>query len=214
MSLALRVLLLAALLPAACGLQELAARRLVGAAPVRRMQMLSWSAAVAAMLASASAVAGTSFALVAAAGLGWSLVVLARVDLAVFRLPDVITLPLIVAGVVLGWLDSIDVGLARGLGAVVGYAVLGGLAWGYRRLRGRDGLGLGDAKLLAAGGAWLGWTQLAPVVLIACACALAYVAVTAMLTRGWASGRRIAFGAPLAAAIWLAFLATARTAGT
>ena len=56
----------------------------------------------------------------------------------------------------------------------------GGLAWGYRRLRGREGLGLGDAKLLAAGGAWLGWTQLAPVVLIACACALAYVAGTAI----------------------------------
>ena len=76
----------------------------------------------------------------------------------------------------------------------------------YRRVRGREGLGLGDAKLLAAAGAWLGWQALPSVVLIAAACGLALALATALGggKLGWTS--RIAFGPHLALAFWLVWL--------
>ena len=94
----------------------------------------------------------------ATALLGWWLLALALIDLRSWRLPDVLTLPLVVAGLVAAWLDFLPgTGLARAIaGAVLGYVALAGIAWVYRRLRHREGLGLGDAKLLAAAGAWLG----------------------------------------------------------
>ena len=92
--------------------------------------------------------------------LGWA----AWIDLKRMILPDWITLPLIPAGLALAWVQEQPL-LDRVIGAVAGYAVFAGIAWIYRRWRGRDGLGLGDAKLLAAAGAWTGWPSLPSVVL-------------------------------------------------
>jgi leader peptidase (prepilin peptidase)/N-methyltransferase len=92
------------------------------------------------------------------------------------------------------------------LGAFAGFAALALIASVYRRVRGREGLGLGDAKLLAAAGAWLGWHGLPSVVLIAAVSALA-VALAAASGGGklaWTS--RIAFGPHLALAFWLVWL--------
>lgn len=154
----------------------------------------------------AAVVVGEPWLATASAGLAFALVCLAAIDLACFRLPDRLTLPLLAAGLLVSaflpdrpWLDHLA-------GAAVGYLALAVLAWSYERWRGIEGLGLGDAKLLGAAGAWLGWRALPSVLLLASAIALAWVAVR------WAGGARdlrrlrIAFGAPLALAIWIVWL--------
>jgi leader peptidase (prepilin peptidase)/N-methyltransferase len=134
-----------------------------------------------------------------------ALLTLTLVDVATFRLPDLITLPLMIAGLV----ESLFCGSSlpsRVIGAAVGWAAIFVLAEGFRRLRGRDGIGMGDAKLLAAAGAWLGWQALPWTVLLACG--LAFAGVGARLARrGRASlNQPLPFGAPLAGAIWLVWL--------
>ncbi|SEJ59901.1 leader peptidase (prepilin peptidase) / N-methyltransferase [Sphingobium sp. AP50] len=99
--------------------------------------------------------------------LGWLLLTLAVLDWRHFWLPDALTLPLAFLGFTIG-LWATDVALTdRVIGAAVGYGALLGLALGYRALRGREGLGLGDAKLLGALGAWFGWHALPFLLLIA-----------------------------------------------
>ena len=74
-----------------------------------------------------------------------------------------------------------------------------------RRLRGREGLGLGDAKLFAAGGAWVAWQGLASVVLVASVAALTVAGLQA-LHGGVRADNRIPFGLYLGPAIWLIWL--------
>jgi leader peptidase (prepilin peptidase) / N-methyltransferase len=74
----------------------------------------------------------------------------------------------------------------------------------FYRLRGEEGLGLGDAKLFAAGGAWLGWQALPPVLLVSAASALLYVVMERVIRRS--DERRIAFGPWLSAGIWIVWL--------
>jgi leader peptidase (prepilin peptidase)/N-methyltransferase len=88
------------------------------------------------------------------AALGWVLLALAVIDARHFLLPDVLTLPLIPAGLAVAWWLDPGQLLHHALGAALGFVGFAGLAWVYRKLRGREGLGLGDAKLLAAAGAW------------------------------------------------------------
>jgi leader peptidase (prepilin peptidase)/N-methyltransferase len=144
--------------------------------------------------------------LAAAIGLGWVLAALAAIDITTFRLPDLLTLPLAAAGLLVAWLSPVEDLKTHIVGAAVGYGVLAGLAWAYRRLRGRDGLGLGDAKLMAAAGAWLGWRPLPSVLLIACAAAFLWVGARLLLKGRAAASERIAFGAPLCLAIWIVWL--------
>ncbi|EQB15658.1 prepilin peptidase [Sphingobium lactosutens] len=109
--------------------------------------------------------------------LGWLLLTLAVLDWRHFWLPDALTLPLFFLGLTLG-IYVTDVSLTdRVAGAVVGYGALLIIALGYRALRHRDGLGLGDAKLLGALGAWFGWQAL-PFILL-CASSLALVVLLA-----------------------------------
>ena len=92
------------------------------------------------------------------------------------------------------------------IGALVGWGALTSLAWCYRRLRGRDGLGGGDAKLMAAAGAWLGWAPLPSVILIACAVTFVWVGVGTLARGPAVLSARLAFGAPLCLAIWIVWL--------
>jgi leader peptidase (prepilin peptidase)/N-methyltransferase len=129
--------------------------------------------------------------------LGWLLLTLAVLDWRHFWLPDALTLPLAFLGFTIG-LWATDVGLTdRVIGAIVGYGALLGLALGYKSLRGRDGLGLGDAKLLGALGAWFGWQALPFLLLIASAMGL-----VVMLATGRAKARtaRVPLGTFLALA--------------
>lgn len=95
----------------------------------------------------------------------WGLIALAFIDLDTTLLPDSLTLPL----VWLGLLFNLDGQFARlddaVVGAIAGYLVLWSVYWLFKLATGKDGMGYGDFKLLAAIGAWLGW-QLLPVTLL------------------------------------------------
>ncbi len=139
-------------------------------------------------------------------GLGWTLLALAWIDLEWFILPDALTLPLLLGGLAATWLAEPDALADAALGAALGWLVFAAVAAGYRALRGRDGLGGGDAKLLAAAGAWLGWQALPEVMLLAALAALGVVG-TVRLARGQTSnGGKLAFGPWLALATWLVWL--------
>lgn len=133
---------------------------------------------------------------------GWWLLILAALDAEHEWLPDLLTLPLIVAGLLTAWAGLGPPLLDRATGAAAGWLALAGMAVGYRRLRGREGLGGGDPKLLAALGAWLGWQAL-PFVLLA-AGLLGLVAAGLMKARGQevAAATRLPLGALMALAAW------------
>ncbi len=119
--------------------------------------------------------------------LGW----IAVVDFRDRRIPDWASLPLIALGLGLSGMAS-HIPLAdRLIGAGVGFLLLWGIGEAFYRWRGVEGLGIGDAKLFAAAGAWLGWQALPGVLLIAAVMGLVF----ALLTRG----RELAFGPWLAA---------------
>ncbi len=144
--------------------------------------------------------------LAASLALGWVLACLATIDLASYRLPNLLTAPLIVAGLAASFALPSAPFLDHLAGAAIGYGALALLAFGYRRLRGVEGIGLGDAKLLAAGGAWLGWRPLPSVVLIACALAFVWIAVRRIRRGPKTLTEHIAFGPPLCLAIWIVWL--------
>lgn len=134
--------------------------------------------------------------------LGWALLVLAAVDWEHFELPDVLTLPLIPAGLALTWWLAPEALLAHALGAALGWAGFAGLAALYRRWRGRDGLGEGDAKLLAAGGAWLGLAALPELVLLAALLGLLLALALRLGGRALKADTALPFGPALALAIF------------
>ena len=105
-----------------------------------------------------------------------TLLALARIDLQTTLLPDALTLPLLWAGLGLASLGWTGLPLQEALwGAMLGYGLFWGLDWVYLRVRGRHGMGGGDAKLLAALLAWLGWPAVVAVLLIASLSALLMV---------------------------------------
>ena len=135
------------------------------------------------------------------AALGWALLALAAIDLREMALPDILTLPLIAAGLVVAAL-AFGRPLEHLIGAALGGAFFAALGWGWERLTGREALGLGDAKLFAAAGAWLGWQGLPSVLLIAALAGLAVALARATLGRGGLD-RPLPFGPALAAGFWL-----------
>lgn len=132
------------------------------------------------------------------------LAALAWIDFKTFRLPDILTLPLTALGILQAWVLGTDweAGL---IGAGIGYAVFVALETGFRHVRGKEGLGRGDAKLLAAGGAWCGWAGLPFVILIASGSGL--IALLLPSFRKLADAGRIPFGPFLALGILLVWAA-------
>ena len=92
------------------------------------------------------------------------------------------------------------------LATLIGFSVFAGLAYAYRALRGREGLGLGDAKLFAAAGAWVGWEALPSVLLIGTVACLvgAFIGRAFGGTLSWS--QRLAFGPYLALGFWVVWL--------
>lgn len=118
--------------------------------------------------------------------LGWGLLALAVLDARHYWLPNALTLPLAGLGLMVGpWVTGVRLADAA-IGAAVGYAVLLIVALAYRRLRRREGLGLGDAKLLGALGAWFGWQALPFILLLASLLGLGWALVAALV-----SGKRV-----------------------
>lgn len=138
--------------------------------------------------------------------MAWQLLLLAVLDAEHLWLPRVLTLPLIATGLAAALGEGAEVLAARAAGAAAGFLALALVARGYRRLRGREGLGGGDAYLLAGGGAWVGWTALPTALIWAATAGLAAVALLAVAGRRTRAGQPIPFGVFLALGIWIAFL--------
>jgi leader peptidase (prepilin peptidase)/N-methyltransferase len=138
--------------------------------------------------------------------LGWWLLALGWIDLRRWLLPDALTLPLFIAGLAAAFLFSPDLLTERALGAALGYLSLTAIAALYRALRGREGLGGGDAKLLAASGAWLGAPALPQVILFAALSALAAAVCLRLAGVRLGIHSALPFGPFLALATWVLWL--------
>lgn len=134
----------------------------------------------------------------------WLLLALVLIDADCQLLPDTLTLPLLWLGLAahtLEWLPQPALADAV-LGAISGYGTLALLSHGYRLLTGKHALGLGDAKLLAALGAWTGWQSIPHLLLMASLGGIFWVLLTRLL--GWRTlNAPLAFGPFLATAGWL-----------
>jgi leader peptidase (prepilin peptidase)/N-methyltransferase len=142
---------------------------------------------------------GPTWQSVGALGLVWTLIALAYIDYDTQLLPDILTLPLLWAGLLcnLGhWFATLP---AAVIGAAAGYLSLWLLYWVYWWLRRREGMGFGDFKLYAALGAWFGWTALLQILTLACLLAIV-VAGSAWIAGRLRSDQMFPFGAFLAAA--------------
>lgn len=109
---------------------------------------------------------GWSSAMLGALVFAWAMIALAFIDFDTFYLPDSITLPLLWAGLLFnlgGTFTDIRSAVA---GAAAGYLALWSVFWAYKLATGKEGMGYGDFKLLAAIGAWLGWKMLPLVILL------------------------------------------------
>ena len=140
---------------------------------------------------------GFGVAALLAACLSWSLLALAAIDYDTMLLPDSITQPLLWLGL-LANLFGVFVPLATAVvGAMAGYLALWLIFWGFKLLTGKEGMGYGDFKLLAALGAWLGWKMLLPIVLVA-SLAGALVGIAMIILGGHDRANPIPFGPWLA----------------
>ena len=140
----------------------------------------------------------------------WSLVALTMIDYDTQLLPDQITLPLVWAGIVFSVIPHSGVFPATDLqssvfGAIAGYLTLWSIYWGFKLVTGKEGMGYGDFKLLAALGAWLGW-QLLPVIILLSAVVGAVTGIAMILFAGHKRETPIPFGPYLAGAGILAML--------
>ncbi len=131
---------------------------------------------------------------------------LAVIDLETTFLPDALTLPFVILGLIANVQGLFSPLLDALIGAVTGFVVFWLIGEIYYRLRGFDGLGQGDAKLLAGIGAWLGWMVLPFVVLIAAVSGLLALFFMQRSGKKLTSEKAIPFGPFLAAAASIAML--------
>jgi leader peptidase (prepilin peptidase)/N-methyltransferase len=123
-----------------------------------------------------------------------ALLSLSVIDLRTRRLPDWLTFPLIAIGLGVAFFDTPTAAPTYVLAATLGFLALWLVATLYRRLRGTDGLGLGDAKLLAAAGAWLGPFYLAPTVFVGAVLTLVAALILRLLGRQVSLQSTLPFG--------------------
>ena len=144
-------------------------------------------------------------ALVAALVFSWALVAASAIDIDTQLLPDRITMPLLWLGLLVN-VFGVFVDLRSAvLGAVGGYLLLWSVYWGFKLLAGKEGMGFGDFKLLAALGAWTGWQTL-PLILLVSAGAGAIIGLVLIWLSGKGRDTRIPFGPYLAAGGMVALL--------
>ena len=143
--------------------------------------------------------------LLAALLLTWVLVALTFIDLDKMLLPDQLTLPLLWGGLLFNLTGGFAPLADAVIGAMAGYLVLWSLYWAFKLLTGKEGMGYGDFKLLAALGAWLGWQAL-PIVLLLSSLVGAFIGIGLILLRNHHQNKPIPFGPYLAIAGWIALL--------
>ena len=136
----------------------------------------------------------------------WILVAATMIDYDTMLLPDQLTLPLLWLGLIINLSLGYTPLDAAIIGAVAGYLLLWTTYWGFKLITGKEGMGYGDFKLLAALGAWLGWQMLPAILLIASVSGLAW-ALIQMLLKNMRREDPMPFGPYLAVAGWLALVA-------
>jgi leader peptidase (prepilin peptidase)/N-methyltransferase len=140
---------------------------------------------------------GYAWATVGAMLLIWFLLALTVIDLNTQLLPDDLTLPLLWAGLLFN-LSGVFAPLPDAvIGAIAGYLALWSVYWGFRLITGKEGMGYGDFKLLAALGAWLGW-QMLPLIILLSSLVGAGVGIALILFAGHQRQAPIPFGPYLA----------------
>jgi len=158
----------------------------------------------------AASVYGPTWHFVAAAGFTWALLALTLIDIDHQLLPDSITQPLLWAGLLVSLVPVDGAPLfadvsSSVIGAAAGYLSLWLVFHVFKLATGKEGMGYGDFKLLAALGAWLGW-QLLPLVILLSAAVGAVVGSILLFASGRSRQTPIPFGPYLAAAGWIALL--------
>lgn len=135
----------------------------------------------------------------------WTLISLTMIDIDTYLLPDDLTLPLLWLGLVINSF-GVFTDLPSALwGAIVGYGSLWSVFWLFKLVTGKEGMGYGDFKLLAALGAWMGW-QFIPLIIILSSFVGAVIGIVGIIMLGRDKNIPIPFGPYLAIAGWIAFL--------
>ena len=137
--------------------------------------------------------------------LTWILIALTFIDFDKMLLPDQLTLPLLWAGLIFNISEQYVSLTDAVIGAAAGYMALWSLYWTFKLLTGKEGMGYGDFKLLAALGAWLGWQSL-PLILILSSCIGAILGIALIVANRQQQGKPMPFGPYLAIAGWIALL--------
>ncbi len=148
---------------------------------------------------------GFGLAAVAAMLFAWSLIALTVIDIDTQLLPDSITLPLLWLGLLLNIPGTFAPLGSAVIGAVAGYLSLWSVYWAFKLITGKEGMGFGDFKLLAAIGAWLGW-KLLPLVILLSSLVGAVVGIALIVSQRHGRNVPIPFGPYLAAAGLIAML--------
>ena len=164
---------------------------------------IGWRYPLVELLAALAALAalwrfGMGWQALAGAGFLWCVIALAFIDLDTRLLPDDLTLPLLWAGLLVNLQEHFASLPEAVLGAVAGYLILWSIYWLFKLLTGKEGMGYGDFKLLAAIGAWLGWTAL-PLVLLLASLTGAVVGIALKTLGHLGQGQPLPFGPFLAA---------------
>ena len=145
---------------------------------------------------------GASWQAAAALAFTWILVAAAGIDFRTQLLPDTLTLPLLWLGLLVSLVPLFAPTRGALIGAAAGYLALWSVYWLFKLATGKEGMGHGDFKLFAAAGAWMGWTALLPVIILA-ALSGALVGGAMLAMRGQDRSVPFAFGPFLAIAMWI-----------
>ncbi len=148
---------------------------------------------------------GASLAMVGALFLTWALITLTLIDVDHQLLPDDLTLPLLWLGLVFNLFATYTTLSSAVIGAIAGYGILWSVYWGFKLLTGKEGMGYGDFKLLAALGAWLGW-QSVPLIILLSSLVGAIIGIGLILLKKRGKDIPMPFGPYLAIAGWVALL--------
>ncbi len=135
----------------------------------------------------------------------WCLIALTMIDFDHQLLPDDITLPLLWLGLLFNLNGTFASLQDAVIGAMAGYLILWSVYWLFKLLTGKEGMGYGDFKLLAALGAWLGWQAL-PLIILLSSMVGAVVGIALMIIKRRGRDIPIPFGPYLAVAGWIALL--------